>query len=56
MAISSVVTLTLGTRPKQGVARLRAKRKLRSERKCEGMNPTLPRELPPWEFGVLVDS
>jgi len=26
------------------------KRKLGSERKCEGMTLTLPRELPPWEL------
>jgi len=25
-------------------------RKPRSERKCEGMNLTLPKELPPWEL------
>jgi hypothetical protein len=34
-----VTTLALGSRPKQGLARLRAKRKPGSEGKCEGMNP-----------------
>jgi len=26
------------------------KRKLDNEKKCEGMNPHTPRELPPWEL------
>jgi hypothetical protein len=38
-----VATLALGSRPKQGLARLRAKRKPGSERKCEGMNPHTPK-------------
>jgi hypothetical protein len=38
-----IATLTLGLRPKQGLARLRAKKKPRSERKCEGMNPHTPK-------------
>jgi hypothetical protein len=38
-----VATLTLGLRPRQGLARLWAKRKPGSERKCEGMNPHTPK-------------
>jgi hypothetical protein len=41
--ILSVATLTLGSRPRQGVARLRAKRKPKNEGKCEGMNPNTPK-------------
>jgi hypothetical protein len=33
-----VATLALGSRPRQGLARLQAKRKPGSEGKCEGMN------------------
>jgi hypothetical protein len=38
-----VTTLTLGSRPMQGFTRLRATRKPRSEGKCEGMNPHIPK-------------
>jgi hypothetical protein len=38
-----VATLALGSRPKQGLGRLRAKRKLGSEGKCEGMNLHTPK-------------
>jgi len=46
-------------RPRQGLARLRAERKCRSEGKCEGMNPHTPKgtsilELAPlrvWSLG-----
>jgi hypothetical protein len=38
-----VATLALGSRPRQGFARLRAKRKPMSEGKCEGMNPHTPK-------------
>jgi len=33
----------LGSRPKQRLVRLRAKKKPRSEKKCEGMNPHTPK-------------
>jgi len=33
----------LGSRPKQGLVRLQAKKKPRNERKCEGMNPHTPK-------------
>jgi hypothetical protein len=33
-----IATLALGSRPRQGLTRLRVKRKLGSEGKCEGMN------------------
>jgi len=33
----------LGSQPRQGFARLRAKRKPESERKCEGMNLHTPK-------------
>jgi hypothetical protein len=46
----------LGSQPKQGLERLRAKRKPRSEGKCEGMNLHTPKELSLSEFGMLVDS
>jgi len=38
-----ITTLALGSWPRQGFARLRAKRKLESEGKCEGMNPRTPK-------------
>jgi hypothetical protein len=38
-----VTTLTLGSRPRQGLARLWAKRKLENEGKCEGMNLHTPK-------------
>jgi hypothetical protein len=41
-----VTTLTLGSQPKQRLARLRAKRKIGSEGKCEGMNPHTPKGVP----------
>ncbi len=41
-----VATLALGSRPKQGFTRLRAKRKPGSEGKCEGMNPHTPKRVP----------
>jgi hypothetical protein len=47
----------------QGVARLQAKRKLGvmphasgSARKCEGMDPHIPKATPTWGVRVLVDS
>jgi len=33
----------LGSRPKQGLVRLQAKKKPRNEGKCEGMNPHTPK-------------
>jgi len=41
--LDDVTTLTPGSRPTQGLARLRAKRKPRSEGKCEGMNSHTPK-------------
>jgi len=38
-----VATLALSSRPRQGLARLRAKRKPKNEGKCEGMNPHTPK-------------
>jgi hypothetical protein len=59
-------TLALGSRPRQGVARLRAKREARescrmphapeSARECEGIDPHTPKGTPTLEVGVLVDS
>jgi hypothetical protein len=40
-----VVTLALGSRPKQGIARLQAKKNPKSEGKCEGMNLHIPKEV-----------
>jgi hypothetical protein len=39
----NVATLALGLRPKQGLVRLRVKKKLKSEGKCEGMNFHTPK-------------
>jgi hypothetical protein len=41
--MSFVTTLTLGSRPRQRLARLRAKRKPKSEGRCEGMNLHTPK-------------
>jgi hypothetical protein len=38
-----VATLALGSRPRQGLARLRVERKPESEGKCEGTNPHTPK-------------
>jgi len=38
-----VATLALGSQPRQGLARLRAKKKPRNEGKCEEMNPHTPK-------------
>jgi hypothetical protein len=40
-----VVSLALGSQPRQGLVRLRAKRKPRSERKCERMNLHIPKRV-----------
>jgi hypothetical protein len=53
-----IATLTLGSQPRQGLARLRAKRKLRIEGKCEGMNPHTPKRastLGVWSPGGLLN-
>ncbi len=41
-----VITLALGSQPRQGFASLQAKRKPKSEGKCEGMNPHTPKGAP----------
>jgi len=59
-----VITLALGSQPKQGVARLRAKRlnpvimphAPESARKCEGIDPHIPKGTPTLGVGVPVDS
>jgi hypothetical protein len=51
-----VATLALGSRPRQRLARLRAKRKPRNEGQCEGMNPHTPKRastLGVWSPGGL---
>jgi len=51
-----VATLALGSRPRQGLARLQAKRKPGSEGKCEGMNHRTPKgasTLGGWSSGGL---
>ncbi len=52
-----VTTLTLGSQPRQGLTKVRAKNEFRSHISCSqeckrvwGMNPTLPNELPLWEL------
>jgi hypothetical protein len=52
--LAIVATLALGLWPKQGLAKVQAKNEaqkshfcaFRSVGECEGMNPTLPNELP----------
>jgi hypothetical protein len=51
-----VVTLALGSRPRQGFARLWAKRNPRSEGKCEGMNLHIPKGASILGVGILVNS
>jgi hypothetical protein len=56
LLLIGVATLTLGSRPKQGLARLRPKRKHMSEGKCEGMNLHIPKgafTLGVWSFSGL---
>ncbi len=58
-----VATLALGSRPKRGLARLRAKKEAkgvtphapRSIAKCEGMNPHTPKGVSTFEVRVLMD-
>jgi hypothetical protein len=58
-----VATLTLGSRPRQGLARLQAKRRnlgvmphvLGNVRKCEGMNLHTPKGASTLGVGVSVD-
>jgi hypothetical protein len=42
MKFKIITTLALGSRPRQGLARLWAKKKPGSEGKCEGMNLQTP--------------
>jgi len=51
-----VATLALGSRPKQGLTKLRAKREARSERKCEGMNLHTPKGTSTLRVRISVDS
>jgi len=51
-----VVTLTLGLRPRQGLARLWAKKKPKSEGKCERMNPHTPKGVSTLGVRVPMDS
>jgi hypothetical protein len=55
-----ITTLALGLRPRQRLARLQAKRKPRSEGKCEGMNLHTPKgasTLGVWTLdGLPMDS
>ncbi len=58
MKTRCVATLALGSRPRQGIARLRAKRKPGSEGKCEGMNLHTPKgnfALGVWSLGGLLN-
>jgi len=49
-----VATLALGSWSRQGFARLQAKRKPKSEGKCEGTNPHTPKRAS--TLGFLMDS
>jgi hypothetical protein len=56
IASGNVVTLALSSQQRQGLVRLRAKRKPGSEGKCEGMNPHTPKgacTLGVWSLGGL---
>jgi len=52
----TITTLVLGSQPKQGLVRLRAKREAGSEKKCEGMNPHTSKGASTLEVGVPMDS
>jgi len=59
--MEGVATLALGSRPRQGVARLRAKRGSMphvpgSARECEGIDLHTPKGTPILGVGVPVDS
>jgi hypothetical protein len=54
--INIVTTLALGSRPRQCLVRLRAKREAGSEGKCEGMNPHTLKGAPTLGVGVSMDS
>jgi hypothetical protein len=54
--IAYVATLALGSRLRQRLARLQAKREARSEGKCERMNPHTPKGASILGVGVPVDS
>jgi len=45
----------LGSQPRLGLARLQANRKLRSEGKCEGMNPHTPKGTSTLGVRISVD-
>jgi len=51
-----VATLAVGSWPRQGLARLRAKKEAMSKGKCEGMNPHTPKGPSTSGVGVPVDS
>jgi hypothetical protein len=55
-----VATLTMGLRPRQGLARAckgaSQKKKPGSEGRCEGMNPHTPKAIPTLGVRVLADS
>ncbi len=55
-SIMDVATLILGSQPMQGFARLRVKKKPRSERKFDRMNPHTPKgasTLGVWNLGAF---
>jgi hypothetical protein len=56
ISLDFVATLTLGSRPRQRLARLRAKRKAGNEGKCEGMNLHNPKGAFTLRVGVPMDS
>jgi hypothetical protein len=51
-----VATLALGSRPRQGLTRLRAMKEASSERKYEGMNPHTPKGVSTLGVRVPMDS
>jgi len=51
-----ITTLALGLQPRQGLARLQAKKKPGSEGKCERMNVHIPKGASTLGVGILVDS
>jgi len=56
ISTTSVATLALGLRPRQGLQGCGQERKHESESKCEGMNPHTPKGASTLGVGVPMDS
>ncbi len=56
IAINVVAALALGSWPRQGLTKVRAKKKPGNAKECEGKNPHTPKWTPMLEVGVPMDS